>query len=565
LQQRGARQLELPPLNENERDGLIRISLERYSKRLDPGLRRRISASPAAGNALYLRLLLEELRVFGDHEQLSSRIAQYLRAPGPLELYLEVLSRLENDYGGPQLEFVPSLLRLLFTSYSGLSEAELLTILSTHLGSIDAEQFWPLYLALHEALISQGGRLTFANQQVRDAVAHRYLSTRSDQDATRRQLVRYFAESAPTERKLDELPWQFMQLEDVGALRDYLMTPELLRQTFHRSELIVLSYWSWLESHSQYRLQTAYIDLLEPSTADGEIAAIIAVLLQQSGYAADALTIWSKLGRLGSMMAVPQLKQRILREQALILGSLGHYARALELLEQEERAYMEPQDRAALHSCLGNQGVFLRKLSRLDEAMLCHQREETLCRELNDLFGLAASLGNQGSILYDQKRTAEAQRLFTEQERLCRHKGDLFGLRACLGNQATLLFERGKREKALALHREVERICRQLGDRAGLQSCLARQTEVLMELEDYDAAGKLFDEQEQLGLEMGNHLAVATTLELRGTMYLNLGAMAQAAEQYRHAYLLCVEHGLTEPAARLEARIRQELQGGSAG
>jgi len=565
LQQRGARLLELPPLDESERDALIRLSLERYSKRLDPELRRRIRESPAAGNALYLRLFLEELRVFGDHERLSSRIAQYLRAPGPLELYLEVLSRLEIDYGGRQPQFVPSLLRLLFASYRGLSEPELLAILSTQLGPIDTGQFWPLYLALHEALISHGGRLTFANQQVRDAVAHRYCPTRIDQDAPRRQLVRYFMESGPTERKLDELPWQFMRLEDVDALRDCLTTPEFLRESFRRNELDVLSYWSWLESHSQFRLKTAYAGLVEPPATQSEIAAIVAVLLQQSGYAADALALWSKMGEHGSATLDPQLRPRIFREQALILGSLGHYARALELLMQEEQMYKEPQDRTALHSCLGNQGAFLRKLGRLDEAMRCHQREETLCRELNDLFGLAASLGNQGSILYDQKRAAEAQRLFTEQERLCRHKGDLLGLRACLGGQATLLFECGKREKALALHREAERICRQLGDRAGLQSCLARQTEVLMELEDYDAAWKLLDEQERLGLDMKNYLALATTQELRGTMFLNMGAMVQAAEQYQLAYKLCVEHGLQEQAARLEARIRQELHGYSTG
>jgi hypothetical protein len=50
---------------------------------------------------LYLTTLLNELRLFGSHEELDQRIGWYLEAAKPFELYGKVIERWEQDYGKP--------------------------------------------------------------------------------------------------------------------------------------------------------------------------------------------------------------------------------------------------------------------------------------------------------------------------------------------------------------------------------------------------------------------------------------------------------------------------------
>ena len=66
-----------------------------------PWARRASSASPSApqcANPLYLRALLEELRLLGEHETLDGAIDHYLAAATVDALYELILARYEEDY-----------------------------------------------------------------------------------------------------------------------------------------------------------------------------------------------------------------------------------------------------------------------------------------------------------------------------------------------------------------------------------------------------------------------------------------------------------------------------------
>jgi hypothetical protein len=97
-EERGWPSLEVEPLSGPERRRLIAEFLAQYTKRLSRGRVERIASAPQTENPLYLRVLLDELRQFGVHGELDERIAHYLTAEDPDDLYGLVLERWEADY-----------------------------------------------------------------------------------------------------------------------------------------------------------------------------------------------------------------------------------------------------------------------------------------------------------------------------------------------------------------------------------------------------------------------------------------------------------------------------------
>ncbi len=102
LKERGWPVLQVTPLEMDERRELITAYLAQFGKALsDISLGRIATALPSA-NPLYLRVLLDELRLFGVHEQLDERISYYLEAHSPDALYKKcsnAVSRITNGTG----------------------------------------------------------------------------------------------------------------------------------------------------------------------------------------------------------------------------------------------------------------------------------------------------------------------------------------------------------------------------------------------------------------------------------------------------------------------------------
>ena len=98
IERRGYPTLAIGPLEPAERDRLIVDYLASYTKALGPALRERIASAPQCANPLYLRALLDELRLWGEHETLSAQIDHYLAAPTVDALYELILARYEADY-----------------------------------------------------------------------------------------------------------------------------------------------------------------------------------------------------------------------------------------------------------------------------------------------------------------------------------------------------------------------------------------------------------------------------------------------------------------------------------
>ena len=74
----------------------LRLHLNWHSKRLSDKQEYAVSAAKQTANPRFLKILLEDICVFGDYERLDKRINHDLRARSAAELYEIVLERIET-------------------------------------------------------------------------------------------------------------------------------------------------------------------------------------------------------------------------------------------------------------------------------------------------------------------------------------------------------------------------------------------------------------------------------------------------------------------------------------
>jgi nephrocystin-3 len=221
LQERNYPNLTIGPVGEQERELLIQQYLGKFTKGLESDLQARISAHPAGGSPLFLRILLEELRLSATYETLPGKVSHYLKAKGIDELYGLVLKRLEADGHRGTLA---KALSALWACRTGLCETDLLEI--TGLLPV---QWAPVGIALQEALSESANRITFGNTYLRNAVEARYLKT----EARRRQEHKKLADWLEANEEVDDVafvkfkaeewPWQLQQAGRLEDLRQYLL------------------------------------------------------------------------------------------------------------------------------------------------------------------------------------------------------------------------------------------------------------------------------------------------------------------------------------------------------
>jgi tetratricopeptide (TPR) repeat protein len=572
LKQRGWPSMEVQPLDRNERQKLIVEYLKQYRKELSRPRVERIAAAPQTANPLYLRALLEELRLWGDHETLGKCIDGYLEAGTVEQLYEKILKRYEEDYeDADHRGLVRDAMSLLWAARRGLTEAEILALLGSKNDPLPRIYWSPLYLAAEQSLVSRSGLIGFFHDYFRQAVRKLYLPTEEDCRHAHLRLANYFQRSELSPRQVDELPWQLAQAEAWQRLYTLLADLAFFDAAWQGNQFEVKANWALIEEHSSFRMVDAYRPVLDaPQPEMDSTIWRLSILLDDTGHSEEALSLRSWLVEHFRATGDKTNLGASLGGQALILKARGDLDGAMALHREEERICRELGNRDGLQRTLGNQALILYARGDLDGAMALHKEKERICRELGNKDGLQACLGNQAVILYARGDLDGAMALHKEEERICRELGNKAGLQACLGNQALILKARGDLDKAMALHREEERICRELGNRDGLQRTLGNQALILYARGDLDGAMALHKEKERICRELGNKDGLsyclggqALILQARGDLD---GAMALHKEEER----ICRELGNKDGVQRtlgnqaLILKARGDLDGAMA-
>ncbi|MCK4943271.1 MAG: DUF4062 domain-containing protein, partial [Candidatus Aminicenantes bacterium] len=247
LNKRNWEQLEVKPLDKEERRRLVRDYLSLYTKTLNAERTEKIVSTTQSSNPLFLNALLEELRVFGIYERLDERIDFYLESKDIPELYEKILSRYEEDYEAERPGLIKDSMGLLWASRHGLSETELFELLSTAGNPLPRAVWSPLFLAVEQSLVNRSGLLTFFHEYFRQAIENRYVFDEKLKSEYHLKLADYFDAKELGTRKIEELPWQLAKSKAWERLFDLLPDQEFLLKAWEVDPYDVKIYWAQLE------------------------------------------------------------------------------------------------------------------------------------------------------------------------------------------------------------------------------------------------------------------------------------------------------------------------------
>eukprot|EP00026_Physarum_polycephalum_P000232 Phypoly_transcript_00232.p1 GENE.Phypoly_transcript_00232~~Phypoly_transcript_00232.p1 ORF type:complete len:1084 (-),score=135.93 Phypoly_transcript_00232:132-3383(-) len=264
LANRNSQHMVLKGLSPYEKEILSVEYLLAYGKTLSSHQLEMICKEPQTANPLYLRCLLEELRVFGVFEEVDQLVEHYLRARQASQLLEKILHRFEKDYGQEYPGLVRDVFCLVWASHSGVTEQELLEILEVPTLALSS-----LLSAARELFNFRNGALTLFHDSLRQAVQARYLD---HEDLIRKYhllLAEYF-ESSTAEisisskqlsRKAEELPYHLLKSEQWYRLKQCLANIPIFEEWFtKRSRFDIKRFWLVLGKH--YSVGDTYVRAL---------------------------------------------------------------------------------------------------------------------------------------------------------------------------------------------------------------------------------------------------------------------------------------------------------------
>jgi len=561
LTERGWPTMEITPLDVKEKKQLIEDYLWKlYSKKLAKDETKLVASVEQTDNPLYLRVLLEELRVFGEHFELPEKIKEYLEAQTVDDLYEKVLRRYEKDYEPPEY---PGLVRdsmsLIWASRRGLSETEILGLLGKE-GKPLPQAYWaPLYLAAEHSLIDRSGLIDFFHDYLRQAVEDLYLPTVDDKKTAHIRLADYFAKQEMIHRTIDEYPWQLAEGDEWQRLYDLLGDLVFFEKAWELDEYDVKRYWANIENSSSLSMVNAYNSVVKCPTDVLNVSVVLRLskLLVDTGHLAEAVSLKKYLVKHYSQTDNHHNLEIRLGQEANILYYQNDLDGAMGLLKEQVSICRDLNDPIHLQASLGLQAIILYSQGYIDSALNLYEEQELICRGLGDPSFLQVSLGNRALLLKAKGDNDGAMELLKEQELLCRELGDPASLQASLGNQASVLYSRGDLDGAMDLLKDQEHICRELGDKASLQVSLGNQVNILTERGDLDRGMELLKEQEGLCCELNDKASLQSNLGNQANILYSRGNLNGAKRLLKEQEGICKE--LIEPEALSNCLNNQAL------
>jgi len=251
--------IELEPLSAAQGRDFIERYLKTYRKSLTPAQADRILAHPLSGRPLWLITLLEELRLFGVHEELEARLETLLsnppgkadgEAPTIDDVYEHVLARIEEDIDE---DYEVAAFKALWASYDGLARSELL-----ELTGMPPAKWAEIQNALDENLFESGGQITFGNDFIRKAVEDRHLPTDADKVAVHRWLGEWFEGREVTLDVAQERVHQWREAGDRERLRATLLEEAVFSELYEQDENALVDHWLWRNSPRYRDIEQAY-------------------------------------------------------------------------------------------------------------------------------------------------------------------------------------------------------------------------------------------------------------------------------------------------------------------
>lgn len=411
-------ELELQPLAVPIRRKIAEEYLERYHKTLAPGQLDQIAADPKCESPLFLRTLLEELRVFGRHESFKLHLAHYLGCSDERDLFAMILERMENDHGSG---VVRSVMQAIFGSRYGLSDTELLGV--TSLSRLDLSEF---LIALEYHLMQRSGLYTFFHNYLREAVEFRYAHDNDEKKEIHHHIASYFSVEAYNTRRRDEEPWQWQHAENPEAFKTCITDIPMLEMLLDETRLQELIGY-WVELQKNYDLAQTYHGAIEEYRLKCDDEPYFAelsgklgnALVSASHYKEAEYHLRNALEMRKKLLGEDDLKTaQSMNDLSILYYHTGNFTEAEALLRSviEIREKILDKNDPAIAKAWNDRGAILYSQGKLDEAEDCYQNALKRYQSFfkNDHTDIAGTLCNLGTISYFRKKHNDAIEFFNK-------------------------------------------------------------------------------------------------------------------------------------------------------
>lgn len=247
-----ARVFDLPALDEQRRREAINAFLASYHKNLPPSLVQSVAKVKACESPLFLRLVLEELRLHAQHETLEAKAEELLAYPDAGALFLHSIDIMDGmDFFDP---LHPNLAlraaRLLAVSWRGLYYKDLARVLAGKGDPLNPDDqmpqlpdfaLVPVLSRLIPFCLQDDGRIALMHAILRQSLMHDAAMV----EAARKTLVSGFKGRGDAVA-VAELIFQLRNLEDRPAVVDVLGTLDAMILLYDTYPVLLGAVLSWL-------------------------------------------------------------------------------------------------------------------------------------------------------------------------------------------------------------------------------------------------------------------------------------------------------------------------------
>lgn len=564
--------LRIRSLGYEERVTLIRRYLAQSTKRLSESQTERLATRSQAGNALYLRVVLDELKRESAHESLDARIAELLEAasiPALLEL---VLGRYEAAFDGPAPGLVRRALRLIWASRQGLEDGELRDLLGSDGKPLPAAMWSPLRIAAADMFVERAGLIDFAHDFIRQAVADRYLGDPAKKRDAHRRLADYMATRDASPRALEELPAQLIALGAWSELAELLTDPLWLTPLWDRDRSEVMRNWTRIHESSEISAGALFSAMSDDQLDRAGVRFLIDAsrLLEHFGSYGEAERLLERAELICEADGNQAGLQEALLCHAVIHRSQGRYDSALAMLFKQESLCRDLGSAKDLWKSLGMQATMYDLDDKVSVALCLYREVERLYGQLGDREILSFAQAGQASVLmqvgddeeelrHNQERAMD---LLVKQGDVSNELGDLVGVASSLTNRGCIHAMWDKPKAAMELHLEAADIYRSLGDMPSLVQSLDYQAAIL---DDPEGELELYQQQEEIcrGPLLDDPDALQASLGGQALIHMRRDNLHRAMELLVEEEEICLENDLTEGlrfSRAKQALIRERLE-----
>uniref|UniRef100_K1QLA2 Peptidase inhibitor 16 n=1 Tax=Magallana gigas TaxID=29159 RepID=K1QLA2_MAGGI len=292
LSKRSFNKMEIQEMSEEMRQEFAKKTLLERGKELSPSQMKKIVETAAAENPRYLKVLLNELIVFGYFRLLDQKIDSLVKCESIDELFEKVLERLEDDNkeSGYEGNLVQQVTCVIFLSRQGMSEAEIVNMFN-----IPSHVWSPFFFSINMYLLNQGGLIKKKYTQL--------IADYFEEQMQRLPKLRSSCKNNDLARVSLELPFAYQSLNDSPNLANTLTHLSVLSCLIEKQCLTEL-YDLWESTGYGWRQITErYLTAVDVQVAD------VYIIQQEEG------TIHQQTP--GSLVNEVNMKESLNRESAM--------------------------------------------------------------------------------------------------------------------------------------------------------------------------------------------------------------------------------------------------------